>query len=70
MTDVSKSSKWQPIETAPKDCRILVGKVGDPWVYPAWWDAYRNNWALADFPLDYYLTPTHWMEFLDPPRED
>jgi hypothetical protein len=66
MTDMPKNSKWQPIETAPKGRKVLVGKVGSPWVYPAWWDSYCERWISAYFPLDYFLPPTHWREFPDP----
>ena len=52
---------WQPIETAPKDCRILIGRVGHPWVFSAWWNDRHEHWATGPSPMDFFAEPTHWM---------
>ena len=50
---------WQPIATAPKDRRVLLGapsvvREGE------WWEAYGGMWSV-DF------SPTHWMPLPEPP---
>jgi hypothetical protein len=76
MSTLEKSG-WQPIETAPKDRKILAcwhvpatkleGHYDEParWDYATveWWDS-RGSWQDgSDFPPD----PTHWMPLPEPP---
>lgn len=64
--------EWQPIETAPKDCTILVAifdSAGDCFVYETtWWevdiDGFR--WAGIDEEGDYKVT--HWAPIPKPPN--
>jgi len=57
---------WQPIETAPKDCRILIGRVGHRWVFSAWWNDRHEHWAIGPSPMDFFAEPTHWMPLPKP----
>jgi len=62
--------KWQPIETAPKDCFILLAWDGD--VIIGYWDG--NSWVpdecRDEYGNDYRtdLSPTHWMPLPEAPK--
>jgi hypothetical protein len=63
---------WQPIETAPKDQRILLLADGD--VYLGEWNAYRSTpqfepelWEGPVFDDGHF---THWMPLPDPPQSN
>lgn len=70
-------SKWQPIETAPRDGRqvLLSGSWdGRAWVWQGWfdhedergWFAAGSHWTDAyDGSLEH---PTHWMPLPPPPE--
>lgn len=61
--------EWQPIETAPKDgARILIGRVGHPWVFSAWWNERHTHWATGKSPMDFFAEPTHWMQLPEAPN--
>jgi len=72
--------QWQPIETAPKDRRILLYQSGGGGEYytPAWqkiftgfwWDDWYENehfWT-ADEDRGFEVNPTHWMPLPAPPK--
>jgi hypothetical protein len=61
-------SGWKAIETAPKDCRILIGRIGHPHVFSAWWSDRYEHWATGCSPMDYFAEPTHWMELPGAPK--
>ena len=54
-------SKWQQIETAPKDCRIILGRIGHPWACSARWNERYMHWATGGGAMDFFADPTHWM---------
>lgn len=62
-------SRWQPIDTAPKDStEIWLGATGR--VIIGWWSSkgsWRSSWT--DDPLQWQ--PTHWLPFLipEPPND-
>jgi len=74
-------NEWQPIETAPKDERILLYRPTSP----EWWrviggmydsDEYAkkpkpywtvDNWALGKLEQR-QNAPTHWMPLPEPPK--
>jgi hypothetical protein len=63
--------EWQPIKTAPKDCRILF-VIGGEDVYSGEWNEWRNsfepdNWEGPSFDEDEI---THWMPLPEPPRKE
>ncbi len=75
--------EWQPIETAPKECDILVGGGTYSWDcdYPepfqlkhvalVRWDKSRENWQgdNTGYQDEYYwYKPTHWQPLPEPPR--
>lgn len=35
---------WQPIETAPKDARAIIGETWDGHVHPVWWNKTYPRW--------------------------
>ncbi len=62
-------SEWQPIETAPDRCGVLICCCFSEWVTAgqkrdgAWYE-------LNNDPSDHWggeLFPTHWMLFPEPP---
>lgn len=63
-------SKWQPIETAPKDGTWLIacwtGHRG--WMAMVFWDQTRAKWC--DVFQGYVAQPTHWMPLPPPPQEN
>lgn len=70
---------WQPIETAPKDRRILVWSptfygraVGAKWEPDTYSNRPRPWWQLDDYRLCGVIMcrekpPTHWMPLPEPP---
>jgi hypothetical protein len=62
--------EWQPIETAPKDGRPVLGyRAGD--MATVEWRATWKEWALVvpgTYAEDDDWEPTHWMPLPDPPR--
>lgn len=75
-------SEWLPIASAPKDCRVMLGKVGHKHVYQAHWElepswAWKGEvpcWAVYMADDDYYSIyieadwPTHWMPLPEAPK--
>ena len=66
------TDKWQPIETAPTDGRMILatpcfGTSKQP--YLIWWAVGRrcNKWRFGDKPIT--AKPTHWMPLPEPPKE-
>jgi hypothetical protein len=56
LTAELEATKWQPIETAPKDGTIVLFSSTSPrWRYPfpALWDVGHECWIFADRPLNY-----------------
>lgn len=52
--------EWQPIETAPKDGRVvlLCDQMGNRWTDSSHWHI-KNGCGLP---------PTHWMPLPEPPK--
>lgn len=66
--------EWQPIETAPKDCQILLHKAGGDmhvgvWVQDPWTG--DEAFAIADLGEQgrAIVKPTHWQPLPPPPSE-
>jgi hypothetical protein len=67
---------WQPIETCPKDERVLLGKWHDVWFWIASgeWDG-ANLWSdvhdedLHPTPEAAFHAPTHWANMFEPPNQ-
>lgn len=58
-------TKWQPIETAPKDAHeILVYEDGEMSI--TYWNKYAECW---DYDVVCDSKPTHWMPLPEPPEE-
>lgn len=72
------ASRWQPIETAPKDKDILIsdGETVSQggWLTEEEWDGAdygeQINYAGWWFVGGINFKPTHWMPLPEPPRED
>lgn len=60
--------QWFPIESAPKDRRIIVARAGHPWIHVCYWSTRWNHWANGPSAMDYFAAPTHWMESIAPPE--
>jgi hypothetical protein len=61
---------WQPIETAPKDGREILGAVGQSYqggVVVIQWSDGLDAWL--DWDRDFW-EPTHWMPLPAPPTGD
>ena len=56
-----RKTAWQPIETAPKDCPLLIGRIGHPRVFSVQWNERLGHWATGPSPMDFFTEPTHWM---------
>lgn len=63
---------WQPIETAPKNERLLLlrQKDGDEWsgTFVGYWSHSRSSWMYGigrRIP-----NPTHWMPLPEPPEQN
>ena len=69
--------EWQPIETAPKDRRILLGKiVGHPahptalwWAVAGSWSERWQNWNDGIEPAG-LASPNHWCDLPKMPRAE
>lgn len=68
-------SKWQPIETAPKDVEIIVfDPTNEPPVFTAtqlyeWVCSVEDRYAPRDeYFGDAPKKPTHWMPLPEPPK--
>lgn len=67
---------WQPIETAPKDGRLILmatspyEKVGTPtWsgMYCAYWNEQDDEWHFHREGI--VRNPVHWMDLPAPPKQ-
>ena len=77
-----KFGEWQPIETAPRDTRVLLyAEEGEEGIvtgkengYVGMDGEYREHWFMFDgYDLgdsDYLrmIVPTHWMPLPEPPK--
>lgn len=69
MTDTpTHADGWQPIETAPRDRKILA--------FNAFMQVYETRWLDGEWPCrmdgcgrmgTWYCRPTHWMSLPEPP---
>lgn len=59
---------WQPIETAPKDGKPILGVVDGDVGEISWWNGtYKQHWIFT-FDDEYEsVKPTHWMPLPQPP---
>lgn len=60
-------SEWLPIETAPKDQQVLLGRAGEPGMVVGVIDSEVPDmlWTGGDFVPDHGAT--HWMPLPSPP---
>ena len=71
--------EWQPIETAPKDGRMIMLRAhSEKWQGPAYWDG--MTWICFRVPKDgfpaghtflwaFNAGPTHWRPLPAPPKD-
>jgi hypothetical protein len=59
--------EWQPIETAPKDRRILVCQSQNEIIATAQGTNNHGYWRTGAGPMDYIVGVTHWMPLPPPP---
>lgn len=55
---------WQPIETAPKDCEILLA---GQWLSGSW-QVTTGQWLINRWRFVGEGQPTHWMSLPEPPK--
>jgi len=62
-------TRWQPIETAPKDgTRFMAYEEADEAkFYPCWWQEDFGYWEGWQNVWDSEPNPTHWMPLPPPP---
>lgn len=53
---------WQPIETAPKDGRVILGFHENYGIEKTWF--FRKTWGKNSCSWE----PTHWMPLPEPPK--
>lgn len=66
-------TEWQPIETAPKDRWVIVGRHGHRPEMAIWEDAsvWIEGWYCGGSRSDSYgpgFDPTHWAPLTEPPE--
>ena len=63
-------TKWQPIETAPKDNTDILGWSKDTdIVQQVYWHIHHKMWVVAFFEdCTPSAPPTHWMPLPEPPK--
>ena len=64
-------SEWQPIETAPKEGREILGAfVGNGWIAYSVvrWHKHRNGQTGNFKHMSGVWNPTHWMPLPEPPK--
>ena len=54
--------KWQPIDTAPKDGRLLHLRNGDQQGV-GWWAEKLKFWAVSDTATRLGFEPTEWKRY-------
>lgn len=59
---------WQPIETAPKNRKILVCQYENKIVETANGIDRHGNWKTGQSPMDFICGVTHWREIPEPPK--
>lgn len=64
-------SKWQPIETAPKDCEFLVHNTDHNEQFVCYWDYERSKFVYGSGLVDYIdlsSGKSSWMPLPYPPK--
>lgn len=68
--DAARSNKeeWKNITSAPSGKDILISRdFNNPGIVVARFDG--RQWSTGPSPIDYYQSPTHWMELPDKPKQ-
>lgn len=63
-----KAQDWRPIETAPRDEKILLWVPGERYPLKGWW-CKRHQWETYECGLISSDTPTHWQPLPASPHE-
>ena len=65
-------SKWQPIETAPKDGTWILLYDEQDVIEVGWWESFDcpGGGAMIGWCVDRVTHPTHWMPLPEPPETD
>jgi hypothetical protein len=61
--------EWKPIETAPRDCQILLCKIyndGDASISAGEWVDEIGGFDMMGY--TWHMFPTHWMPLPEPPN--
>lgn len=63
-------SEWQPIETAPKDQRLLLFFPTAGMVATGYWAIFDEAWQGEPFTEEDRPLPTHWMPLPELPEQE
>lgn len=69
---VVRNGEWQPIDTAPKDGKLILGAYNKSRVIPIRWlidETGEYNWWgwMNGFGITNLIAPTYWMPVSTPP---
>lgn len=71
--DWDSEMTWQPIETAPEGCNILLFAatgLDTEVIHIGYWDFYDERWEVGFDPRNRVYRPTHWMPLPTPPEKE
>lgn len=57
----AQGEQWKPIETAPKNNRILVLQSCNGLIAVAHWDDWNEHWSTGGGCMNFIAGVTHWM---------
>lgn len=56
---------WKEIDSAPKDCLIILASIGQDNSTPGYWEEEGSRWVC---PYGFPFPATHWMPLPEPPN--
>ncbi len=53
---------WNPISSAPRDGRVILGYMSHDWIEGAFWDEGKWRWSCDGDGAEYDNQPKYWAE--------